>query len=148
MARIDWPTLVGGLLRLCTGLAFGVFSLRMPLGTANHMGPGYFPLIVADVLSLLSVGTIVLSLRRSVSIEMPAVRPLFWVIASTVAFVATARSLGLVPAVFLTVVVASVADKDARSRHAFLLALGLALVSWLVFIVVLRLPLTAFRMPL
>ena len=148
MARFDLPTLVGGILLLCTGLAFGVFSLRMPLGTANHMGPGYFPLIVSVVLCLLSVGTIVLSLRRSLAIEMPAVRPLFWVIASTVVFVATARSLGLVPAVFLTIVVASVADEDARPLHAVLLALGLALVSWLVFIVVLRLPLTAFRMPL
>jgi hypothetical protein len=148
MARFDLPTLVGGILLLCTGLAFGFFSLRMPLGTANHMGPGYFPLLVSVVLCVLSVGTIALSLRRSVSIEAPAMRPLFWVIASTVVFVTTTRTLGVVPAVFLTVVMASVADKDARPLHAALLALGASLVSWLVFIVVLRLPLTAFRMPL
>lgn len=148
MPRHDMPTLIGGTLLLLTASAFGVFALRLPLGTAQHMGPGYFPLLAAIVLGLLAVGTIALAFRRSVPINRPTFWPVLWVLASTVLFALTVRTLGLVPAVFLSIVTASIADRSARLVHAVILGIGVSGLSWAIFVALLHLPLTAFRVPL
>jgi hypothetical protein len=148
MSGWDKPTLAGGIVLLAVSVAFAVAALRMSVGTAQLMGPGYFPLVVAIILGLLSVGVIALARGRDVAFPMPEFRPLFWVLASTAVFALTLRNVGLVPSIFLTILVASFADRTSRLVPALILGVAIALAAWFVFIVLLGLPLAAWRSPL
>ena len=53
--------LVRGLVLLAISLAFGVTSLRYPIGAFSRAGPGLFPLMVSSLLFLIGVITVVRS---------------------------------------------------------------------------------------
>jgi tripartite tricarboxylate transporter TctB family protein len=53
--------LVRGLFLAALALAFGLGSLRYPIGTLSRAGPGLFPLLVSCLLFLIAVATIVRS---------------------------------------------------------------------------------------
>jgi len=48
--------LLTGLLFLTVGVIFGVSSWNLSVGTSADMGPGYFPLLISSVLSV--IGTV------------------------------------------------------------------------------------------
>ena len=54
-------TLVRGLFLLAISLAFGLQSLRYPVGQFSRAGPGLFPLMVSSLLFVIAVITIVQS---------------------------------------------------------------------------------------
>lgn len=53
--------LLKGLLLIAISLAFGLQSLRYPIGQFARAGPGLFPLLVSSLLFLLGVTTVVRS---------------------------------------------------------------------------------------
>ena len=53
--------LVRGLFILAISLAFGLLSLRYPIGEFSQAGPGLFPLMVSSLLFLLGLITVVRS---------------------------------------------------------------------------------------
>ena len=54
-------TLVRGLFLVAISLAFGLQSLRYPIGNFSRAGPGLFPLMVSCLLLLIGVITVVRS---------------------------------------------------------------------------------------
>jgi hypothetical protein len=71
-------------------------------------------------------------------------RSVVLVAGSVVVFALSIESLGLVPAVALTSFLLSIADRHVELVSAFLVALVLALFSWLVFTVALSMSWPAF----
>src|SRR5689334_7477735 len=53
--------LVRGLFLIAISLAFGLQSLRYPIGQFSHAGPGLFPLLVSSLLLLIGLITVVRS---------------------------------------------------------------------------------------
>src|SRR5947207_7124578 len=53
--------LVRGLFLIAISLAFGLASLRYPIGQLSRAGPGLFPLIVSSLLLLIGLLTVVRS---------------------------------------------------------------------------------------
>ena len=53
--------LVRGLFLIAISLAFGLESLRYPIGGFSHAGPGLFPLMVSSLLLLIGLITVVRS---------------------------------------------------------------------------------------
>jgi hypothetical protein len=53
--------LVRGLFLMAISLAFGLQSLRYPIGDFSRAGPGLFPLMVSGLLLLIGVATVVRS---------------------------------------------------------------------------------------
>ena len=53
--------LLAGLIFIGLGLAFGYATLAYEIGSAFRMGPGYFPLVLSIILTLLGLLTTVQS---------------------------------------------------------------------------------------
>ncbi len=127
------------------GLFFGVQALGLEMGTAIRMGPGYFPLVLSGVLVVLGLTLF----GRALQTEGPpigtfAVRGAAFILAAPIFFGLTIRGLGLVPAVFFTVVIASLASRRMHIAEILLVAAGLTIFATLVFSYGLGLPFRRF----
>lgn len=111
-------------------------------GTAQRMGPGFFPTYVAGFLGLLGV---VIALRSFV-IDGPAVdkfgfRELLLTLVAVALFGAALAYLGLVVAIVILVIVGALADSTSRPLETIALAVFLAVFSVGIFVYLLGLPL-------
>ncbi|WP_435171025.1 tripartite tricarboxylate transporter TctB family protein [Falsirhodobacter sp. 1013] len=134
---------LSGLLFLLVAGIFAYGAHRLPLGSTLRMGPGYFPLVLCAVLTVLAVVTILNGVRKA-SVETAAA-PLAWgrmlVICGAGVFFALALvPLGLPLAVFGAVVTAAAASRDFRPLPGLALGVLTALGAWLIFAEALDLP--------
>ncbi|MEN9384679.1 MAG: hypothetical protein RL323_1822 [Pseudomonadota bacterium] len=143
---------VSGLMFMVTGAAFAIGSIDYSVGTAARMGPGYFPLILGVLLSILGLVVLFKSLgdtkQEGEAIGTIAWKPLFFVIGANLLFGSLLGGLpllglpamGLVPAIVALVLMASAAGEAFKLREALVLASILALGSYLTFVKLLGLP--------
>lgn len=126
-----------GLLFLAVGAtaAVIVFVGDYELGSARKMGPGYFPIWTAGGLVVLGA---ILAIKSFASEGPPlgtwALKPLAFITFGTVVFAAVVNFAGLAPAIFLLVLISSFSSVHFRLAWSLPLALGLAVVSVLVFV--------------
>ena len=146
--------ILGGAVLAIAGLAFAVYAgAELSLGSFRRMGPGMFPLILGITLAGFGMVQLLLGVAawRSQSdqgeLALPRlpVRPLAMVLLAVIAFGLLIRVLGLVPAIFVTVILATFADRALSLIGAVVLATCLSVLCWLIFIVGLNLPIQAFR---
>lgn len=137
---------IGGFLTL--GLAAGVLveSSEFGLGTILRMGPGYFPTMLGIL--LLALGT-VLTVRgfqgHGETIAVPRLRPLVFITGAVALFALTLPTFGLAPAIILLVVVSAYASPVRRPVTIGLLAIGLTLFAYVVFVRLLSLHIDLLR---
>lgn len=137
--------ILAGLAFVAFGLAFAVLAAGYQVGTPVRMGPGYFPLVLGGILVLLG-GVIVV--KGFLAGEGEAIGGIPWralglILGAIVFFAVTMRGLGLVPATFVAVLMASFASARTRPLPGLLLAVGLTILCLLIFVLGLRL-----RLPL
>lgn len=130
------------------GLFVAIYAGRhYDFGTTASMGPGYFPVVLGSILAALGGLIMLLSIRRVPGEPWQAprgLRPLIAVLLAVLVFASLILSLGLVPATIALTFVASFGEPKLRPGRALLLGVGLALLSWLIFKVGLKMPLSAF----
>lgn len=139
--RFNKDTLAGAMF-FAFGAAFLVASRAYSFGTIGHMGPAYFPSVLA--LILMALGVVVAAVGwvpSGAPVGTFAILPLVLVIGATLLFAGVLNGLGLPIAVFVLTLTSAYASRHFRLVPAVLLAVALALVSAVVFIVVLGLPL-------
>ena len=142
---------LAGLTFVGFGLAFAIGSLGYEIGDPVRMGPGFFPLTVGVLLAVLGVSIAVT--RSSEPDDEPMTAPPWraagLILAALVVFGLTVRGLGLVPSIFVTSLLASLASRETRIPLAVLLAVGLTLlcIAIFVFALSLRLPLVGPWIP-
>jgi len=140
-----------GLLFIVVGGAFAYGATNYSVGTGARMGPGYFPMLLGVILAFL--GAVVTF--KSLVVETPdgdkigkwAFRPLFFIIAANLLFGVLLGGLpsmgippmGMVVAIFGLVVVSSLAGHTFNLKEVLVLATVLAVMSYLAFIVLLKL---------
>jgi hypothetical protein len=125
---------LSGLLFMAVG-ALGLWLSRdYPVGTALRMGTGYVPRLLCWL--LLALGAIVLlqGLRRPVSVDGVAWRPLVLVTVSLVLFALTIERLGLVIAILLLVGAGALATRSLKPWETAAAALVLLALCWAIFI--------------
>lgn len=118
-----------GLLFLAIGLFGMIYASRYRLGSASHMGPGYFPLVVAAVIALLGLASAATSFRRA-GTASPVdwhIIPLICVMAGIVAFGLLVERAGLVPAIAAVVVLGCY--QRLLSRPWEVLVIGIVLIA-------------------
>ncbi len=136
-------------LAACLLIAIGAFvsiyaTSHYTIGTIKDMGPGYAPLALAVALMVLGgIAALASQYARGDQetdrrLELGTAVP---VIVGTLAFALSITSIGLVPAIFLLVLISSRADKRLTQKTSLILATGLSVISWLVFIVALKMTL-------
>jgi len=137
--------LLTALLFLGLGLFTILYSLQYPLGTANRMGAGYFPRLIA--IGLLVIGGI-LAIRALTSegerFGAFAFRPLFFVLAGTLAFGLLIEKGGLLIAGTALVILTRLGSNEFRIVEVLVLAAVLIIVSAGLFTYALGLPIPVF----
>ncbi|MES2188438.1 MAG: tripartite tricarboxylate transporter TctB family protein [Pseudomonadota bacterium] len=146
------PDFYCGLMFVITGVAFAWGATNYQVGDAARMGPGYFPLILGALMTLVGVGVALKALGISTGADEEKIgkvawRPLAYVIGANVVFgllLAGLPSLqlpafGLMLAIYALTFIACMAQPDWKFWPALVLATTLAIGSYLVFVLALKL---------
>jgi hypothetical protein len=140
-----------GLLFTVAGGAFAWGSTHYTIGSAAKMGPGYFPLVLGSLLALLGIAitfrALVVKTADGEKVNRWAWRPLFSIIAANLAFglllgglpAFQLPAMGLMAAIYALVLIASLGGEAVRLKEVLGLGSALALISYLVFVVLLKL---------
>jgi len=140
-----------GLLYTVVGAAFAYGATSYNIGTGARMGPGYFPLLLGTILAI--IGGVILF--KSLVVETPtgdrvgswAWKPLSFIIAGNLLFGVLLGGLpsikfpamGLIVAIYGTTLVVSMAGDKFKLKEVLILATVLSVLSYLAFIVLLKL---------
>lgn len=145
----DWADVWGGAVLALLGAAVALHAgMRLEFGTLRAMGPGFFPVTLGVLLVVLGAAIAIPGWWRRA--EPLAIR---WgdaaaVIAAILIFGLGMSRLGVVPACFAAVLVASVPAPHEGWRWRVLLAGAVTLLVYLVFILGLRMGLPVWpRLP-
>ena len=140
--RLKSQDLWAGLAFVLVGVAALVLGRGLTFGTADDMGEGYVPRAMAIALVALGLLVAGMGLRRgSEPVDSMRLRPLLFVTASVLAFIASLQALGVVMAITASTVCASFAGEPLRPRALAAVIIVLSLVVIGVFVKGLGLPL-------
>jgi hypothetical protein len=115
---------------------FAIQGSRYEFGRAIQMGPGFFPVVLAMFLAGLGVAVIVGGLRKPDNeVEGGPVpwRAILLISFALALFAAGARTLGLVPLVFLCTAITALASPKNSAMSALIMGLVMAGLCYLVF---------------
>jgi hypothetical protein len=144
----------GGALMVIVGLAAAYAAIGYHVGTPSQMGPGFFPMALGILLAVIGV-VIAASARKGEADQappghghghgLPDVRGAVCIILGTVAFVVLGHYFGLIAASFAITFICALGDRDNSWRAALALALGMCVVAWVVFSILLQVQLPLFQ---
>lgn len=146
---MSYKDLITGILLTLLGLFISLYATyHYEIGGLRNMGPGYFPLVLAILLSLsgLCIAAIALLKSRSQSDDSRHFnfRSFLSTIAAITLFAILIYPLGVFLATMILAVVSLSTARDLSLGRVALIAIGLAIFSWLVFKVGLKMPLPVF----
>ena len=143
-ARIRSPRdFCAGVIFLLFGSSAVLVGRDYPMGTAQHMGSGYFPVVLGALLLMLGAVICIKSLVIAGDrIESVGLRPLLLVLLAIGTFAATVDTIGLVAATVLMTVIGAAASPESRWHEVVVLTIALLGLSVGVFAYGLGLPFT------
>jgi hypothetical protein len=131
-----------GLVFMAIAGGFVWLALGYRYGTAQRMGPGFFPIWVGGLLGFLGFLVTVRSLVVSgPSIDRIGLRELLVTLFAVAVFGVVLSHFGLVAAILALVLIGAAADRSARPLETVALAVFLAAFSVGIFVYLLGLPL-------
>jgi hypothetical protein len=145
-----------GLIYMGVGAAFALGATTYNVGNSARMGPGYFPLMLGMLLAILGAvitfRSMVVETENGEKIGAWAWKPLFFIIAANLIFGALMGGLpsiklsamGMIAAIYVLTFIASLASEEFKFKEIVILATVLAVMSYLAFIVLLKLQLQAW----
>jgi hypothetical protein len=140
-----------GLMFMAAGIAFAWRATSYTIGESARMGPGYFPLMLGLLLTLIGLfvtfESLVVETEDGEKVGTIAWKPLFFIIGSNLIFGSLLGGLprfgipamGLIVAIFALTFVATLAGDEFKVKEVAVLAVVLAAGSYLAFIVLLKL---------
>jgi hypothetical protein len=140
-----------GLMFMGVGVAFAWGASTYTIGNGARMGPGYFPLMLGVLLAVLGSAitfkALVVETIDGDKIGKFAWKPLFFIITANLVFGACIGGLpsigmpplGLIIGIYLLTFIASHAGEEFNLKAVLILATILAIMSYLAFIVLLKL---------
>lgn len=126
-----------GVMFIAFGLAFAGFAQEYDMGTAQRMGPAFFPTVLGGLLVVLGAVVAIQGLAAETmdgKIEKFHFGPLAWVLGAVVAFGLLLRPAGLVVALVALIGISSLGSHEFKARDTVLLAVGLCALVMAVFI--------------
>lgn len=140
-----------GLMFMAFGIAFAWGATNYTIGEGARMGPGYFPLTLGLILTLVGLFVVfeamVVETEDGEKIGKWAWKPLVFIIGSNIVFGICLGgipklgipALGLIVGIYALTFIASMAGDEHNSKQVLILATVLAIISYLAFIVLLKL---------
>lgn len=144
---------VSGLMFIIIGIAFAWGAKSYEMGETSRMGPGYFPLLLGIILVILGIAitiqSMVIKTIDGEKIGSWAWRPLLFIIGANVAFGILLTglpsiklpSMGMILGIYALTIIASLASRQFKIGEVLILATVLAVGSYLVFVLLLKLQL-------
>lgn len=135
--------LIGGIILTLFGLFVALYAAsHYEIGSLASMGPGFFPILLGWILAGLGALVTLLSFRitlHAVPAPQLALRPFFAILSATAVFALLVEHIGLLLTAVCVVIIAAWANREFNLRRALLLGLALAGLSWLIFVLALKL---------
>jgi len=140
-----------GLMFMAAGIAFAWGATNYSIGEGARMGPGYFPLMLGILLTAVGAFVVfealVVETEDGEKVGAIAWKPLGFIIGANVLFGICLGgipkigipSLGLIVGIYVLTFVASMAGDEHKHKEVLILATFLAILSYLAFIVLLKL---------
>jgi len=140
-----------GLMFMGVGVAFAWGATTYSVGTGARMGPGYFPMMLGVLLAALGIvitfKALVVETEDGDKIGTWAWKPLFFIIGANLVFGLMIGGLpslkipamGLIAGIYALTFIASLAGEEFKLKEVVILATVLAIISYLAFIVLLKL---------
>jgi hypothetical protein len=140
-----------GVLFMVIGIAFAWGATTYKIGDGARMGPGYFPLLLGVLLTILggviTFKSLVVETEDGDKIGSWAWKPVFFIIASNLAFGLLLGGLpsiklpamGLVAAIFALILISAMAGEEFKLKEVLILAVVMAIMSYGTFVLLLRL---------
>jgi len=140
-----------GLMFMAVGGAFAFGASNYTVGTGARMGPGYFPLMLGVLLTvlgaLITFKSLVVETVDGGRIGKWAWKPLVFIIGANLLFGVCLgglpflglQPLGLIVGIYVVTFVSSMAEAGWKVKNTFILATILAVLSYLAFIKLLNL---------
>jgi uncharacterized membrane protein YfcA len=122
------------LILLGAGVTVGGFSFHV--GTLTEMGSGFIPVVLGVLMILVGIALFVTEKkeeREAAHPREPQWRGWFCILASVAAFVTLGTYGGLVPATFVSVLIAALGDKQNKLRDCIALAVAVTVFGVVVF---------------
>jgi len=126
-----------GVMFIAFGLLFMVLSRQYQIGTAAKMGPGYFPMILGGLMAFLGLLVLLPSIRaRTPEVKMNRIdlRSNALVLLAVIVYALTLPRLGFIVALFLLILISSLASHEFRLKETLISSVVLLVFSWLVFV--------------
>jgi hypothetical protein len=134
-----------GIIFLFFGLAAVILGRDYSMGSAGSMGPAYFPTVLGTLLAVIGlVGVIRAFIRKGEAIGKFHLKELALVLVAVCLFGLLMVGAGLVPAVLVLIFLSAYASPKFKWSEVAMLAVGLAVFSYVVFVKLLGLPMVAF----
>lgn len=140
-----------GLMFLGVGVAFAWGATTYTVGSGARMGPGYFPLMLGILLAILGAAIVfealVVETEDGEKIGSWAWKPLTFIIAANLVFGLALGglpsikipALGMIAGIYALTFIASLAGDEFKVKEVLILATVLSIVSYLAFVVLLKL---------
>jgi len=139
---------LAGLIFLAFGLAaIHIADRDLPMGTAMHMGPGNFPVLLGGILGFFGIFLAARGLgwpEKTPGRVAWAWRPVSCIVASMLIFGFVLPRLGLVAALVPMFLVAALGGREFRVRDVLVLTAVMTALAVGVFVVLLKLPFHVF----
>jgi hypothetical protein len=141
----DNKNFLSGLFFLGTG-GLGIFMAQdYPMGTALRMGPGYFPIVLSGMMILFGIYCLIQGLLKPE--KLPGTwspRALLILPIATIVFGLLMEHAGFIPALLALVFISAYAGDEFKFVEVLIMAIGLTIGSWALFIWGLGLPYPLF----
>lgn len=145
---IDWKSrdAVSGLMFLAVAVYVSVSTLLgLDIGSLEQMGPGFFPLALGLILGVIGI-LVLLSAKPNEDQQLPVNwRAVLLIGAAPIAFGLTVRTLGLVPALLISVSMATLSSSRVRLFTALAVIVGVTVFCVVVFKVGIGIPYDLFN---
>ncbi|WP_028605693.1 tripartite tricarboxylate transporter TctB family protein [Ottowia thiooxydans] len=135
-----------GLLYMVIGIAFAWGATNYTIGDGARMGPGYFPLLLGCVLTVIGAAVafkaLVVETADGERIGKFAWKPLFFIIGANLLFGILLGgmpslgipAMGMIAAIYVLTIVAAMASKEFKWVEVLILGTVLAIGSWFAFV--------------
>lgn len=144
----DYRDIVAGLGLTVIGVAAALYALsNYKLGTFSRMGPGMMPVSLGIILAVFGLSIAIPALSRRGDVIHLKFRPMIVMSISILSFALMIETLGIVPAVFFTTVIATFSETRVPLGWALVLGAGMTLLTWSIFILGLGLSIPSFDWP-
>lgn len=126
-----------GVMFFALGVLFIVWSREYQFGTAQRMGPGYFPTVLGWLMAILGILVALPAFKASspvVHVDKIGWRGLLIVLGAVVIYGLTLLRLGFVVSLVLLMIISSMASDEFNWKETILSTIVLGLISYFAFV--------------